>query len=246
MIARELRHAKRVLAITGAGISADSGLPTYRGVGGLYSDGKLTADGMKIEEALSGHIMKTRPDICWKYIYQIESACRNAKHNAAHDALVSLQSKFDQFIVLTQNVDGLHRSAGTKNLIEIHGNIKDLLCTSCGHEKTVTNYEGMKLPPKCEICDGIVRPNVVLFGEMLPTNAIFELYETMNKGFDAVISIGTSSVFPYIAEPVLRTARNNATTIEINPDDTEVSHVVRYRVRDRAISILPKLLNRLS
>ncbi|CAF4796058.1 unnamed protein product [Rotaria sp. Silwood1] len=233
-------------AITGAGISADSGLPTYRGIGGLYSDGKETEDGMPIEEALSGYTMNTRPDICWKYIYQIESACRAAKPNAAHQALVALQSKFKQFTVLTQNVDGLHRSAGTKNLIEIHGNIQDLFCISCGHEKHVPNFEGMKIPPKCDRCNSLVRPRVVLFGEMLPIRAVGQLYEIMDKGLDAVISIGTTSVFPYIAEPVVRAAQKNAITIEINPGDTEVSDVVRYRLRDRSINILPKLLKHLS
>jgi NAD-dependent deacetylase len=201
---------------------------------------------MTIEEALSGHTLRTRPDICWKYIYQIESACRAAKHNAAHEALVALESKFEQFTVLTQNVDGLHRSAGTKNIIEIHGNIQDLFCTSCGHKKHVTNFEGIKLPPDCERCGALVRPNIVLFGEMLPTRAVMRLYEIMDRDLDAVISIGTTSVFPYIAEPVLRAARRNALTIEINPGDTEVSDVVRYHFRDRAINVLPELLKHLS
>jgi len=201
---------------------------------------------MAIEEALSGYTMETRPDICWKYIYQIESACRAAKHNAAHEALAALESKFERFTVLTQNIDGLHRSAGTKNLIEIHGNIQNLFCTSCNHKKNVTNFEGMKIPPSCEHCGALVRPRVVLFGEMLPMRAVMQLYEIMDQGLDAVISIGTTSVFPYIAEPVLRAAQNNALTIEINPSDTEVSHVVRYRLRDRAIIILPELLKHLS
>ncbi len=231
-----------MLAITGAGISADSGLPTYRGIGGLYSDGKETEDGMSIEEALSGHIMDTRPDICWKYIYQIESACRAAKYNAAHEALVAFESKFEEFTVLTQNIDGLHRSAGSKNIIEIHGNIQDLFCTSCRHGKYVTNFEGIKLPPDCERCGKLVRPRVVLFGEMLPRREVWKLGEIMGKGLDAVISIGTTSVFPYIAAPVLSAARRNALTIEINPGDTEVSHAVRYHLRDRAINVLPELL----
>ena len=235
-----------MLAITGAGISADSGLPTYRGIGGLYNNEKETEDGMAIEEALSDHTMRTRPDICWKYIYQIESACRAAKPNAAHEALVALESKFDQFTVLTQNVDGLHRNASTKNLIEIHGNIQDLFCTACDHEKHVVNFEGMQLPPNCERCGSLVRPRVVLFGEMLPMRSLTRLFEIIDKGVDAVISIGTTSVFPYIAEPVLRAAQSNVITIEINPGDTEVSHAVRYRLRERAIVALPELLKHLS
>ena len=217
-------------------------MPTYRGVGGLYSDGKETEEGLTIEEALSGYTMRTEPDVCWKYIHQIESACRAAKPNAAHEALVALESKFERFVVLTQNVDGLHRSAGTKHLIEIHGNIQDLFCTSCGHEKHVPNFEGMKIPPKCSRCRGLVRPHVVLFGEMLPTRAVMQLYEIMDQGLDAVISIGTTSVFPYIAEPVMRAAQNNTLTIEINPSDTKVSSLVRYRLRDRAAVVLPQLL----
>lgn len=201
---------------------------------------------MAIEEALSGYTMRSRPDICWKYIYQIESACRATKHNAAHEALVSLESKFEQFTVLTQNVDGLHRSAGTKNLIEIHGNIQDLFCTSCHRSKYVTNFEGMKIPPNCEHCGALVRPHVVLFGEMLPMNAVNQLYKTMEHGLDAVISIGTTSIFPYIAEPVRRATQKNVLTIEINPGDTEVSHLVRYHLRDRAVIILPELLKLMS
>ncbi|CAF1461955.1 unnamed protein product [Adineta ricciae] len=245
-IADELRHAKHVLAITGAGISADSGLPTYRGIGGLYSDGKETDDGMAIEDALSGPTMRRRPDICWKYIHQIELACRAAKPNAAHETLVAFESKFPHFAVLTQNIDGLHRVAGSKNLIEIHGNIQQLFCTSCGHDIYVNSFEGMKIPPKCQRCGSLVRPRVVLFGEMLPIRAITQLHEFMSKGLDAVISIGTTSVFPYIAKPVVDAARNNAVTIEINPGETEVSDVVRYRLRERAAIVLPELLKRLS
>ncbi|CAF4543090.1 unnamed protein product [Rotaria sp. Silwood2] len=243
---KELRHAKRVLAITGAGISADSGLPTYRGIGGLYSDGQEVEEGMTIEEALSGYTMRTEPDICWKYICQIESACRAAKHNSAHEALVALESKFEHFTVVTQNIDGLHRSAGTKDLIEIHGNIHQLFCTICDREKHVADFDGMEIPPACSRCGGLIRPRIVLFGEMLPMHALTRLSEIVDKGVDAVITIGTTSVFPYIAGPVLRAAENNIITIEINPSDTKVSHAVRYRLRERASIALPALLKHLS
>ncbi|CAF1159118.1 unnamed protein product [Didymodactylos carnosus] len=244
--AKDLRHARRVLVITGAGISADSGLPTYRGIGGLYSDGQETEEGLTIEEALSGYTMRTEPDICWKYICQIESTCRAVKHNAAHEALVAFESKFEQFTVLTQNIDGLHRSAGTKDLIEIHGNIHELFCTACNHEKQVVNFADLKIPPDCERCGALVRPRIVLFGEMLPAPALTRLSEIMDKGVDAVITIGTTSVFPYIAGPVLRASETNAITIEVNPSNTKVSHAVRYRLRERAIVALPELLKYLS
>src|SRR5262249_35420370 len=94
-VAAELAKARRVLGITGAGISADSGLPTYRGIGGLYESSD-TEDAMPIEEALSGEMMRRRPDVTWKYIHQIESACRDKKHNAAHEALAQLQARYER------------------------------------------------------------------------------------------------------------------------------------------------------
>lgn len=243
LAARELARAKNVLVITGAGISADSGLPTYRGIGGLYSEGQEAEEGLTIEEALSSYIMRTEPEVCWKYICQIESACRSAKPNAAHNALVTLESKFEHFTVVTQNIDGLHRSAGTKNLIELHGNIHQLFCIACGYEKYVNDFNGIKIPPTCKRCRRLVRPRIVLFGEMLPTNALTQLSEILDKGVDAIITIGTSSTFPYIAQPVLRAAENNILSIEINPNETKVSDAVRYRLCERAAVALPALLN---
>ena len=244
-VAAELRGVRRVLAITGAGISADSGLPTYRGIGGLYEDA-LTADGYAIEDALSGEMMRVKPEVCWKYIHQIESSCRGAQHNAAHEALAALEDRFEQFTVLTQNIDGFHRAAGTRDLIEMHGNVHELYCIACGAEKRVPSYAGMDIPPSCERCGALVRPRVVLFGEMLPEPAIDRLYAMMEQGVDAVLSIGTTSVFPYIAGPVIAAARRGVTTIEINPGETEVSHLVRHRIRERAALVLPELLGRLA
>src|SRR5262245_57977679 len=139
-----LAGARRVLAITGAGISADSGLPTYRGIGGLY-DSTQTEDGIAIEEALSGEMMRSRPALCWKYIHQIESSCRGARPNAAHRALAALQDRYERFTVLTQNIDGFHRLAGSRDLIEIHGTVGELYCVRCGTERRVDSYEGMKI-----------------------------------------------------------------------------------------------------
>jgi NAD-dependent deacetylase len=242
--ARDLRNARRVLAITGAGISADSGLPTYRGIGGLY-DGADTEDGYAIEDALSGAMMRTRPEVCWKYIHQIEASCRGARFNAAHAALAALQDRFERFTVLTQNIDGFHRAAGTRDLIEIHGNVHALYCTGCGTERQVPDYAGLHIPPSCETCSALVRPRVVLFGELLPEAAISRLEALMEEGVDAVLSIGTTSVFPYIAAPVAIAARRGAPTVEINPGETAVSGLVRHRIRERAAVVLPLLLQRL-
>ncbi|MGB0211683.1 Sir2 family NAD-dependent protein deacetylase [Algiphilus sp.] len=135
----DLQKARRVLVITGAGISADSGLPTYRGVGGLY-DRDLTEEGIPIEEALSGGMMRTRPEITWKYIHQIESTSRGAGYNAGHKALADMEPHFERFTVLTQNVDGFHCDAGSTDVIEIHGNVHELHCISCDAEEWVEDF----------------------------------------------------------------------------------------------------------
>jgi NAD-dependent deacetylase len=225
-----IERAKRILFITGAGISADSGLPTYRGVGGLYDD-KLTAEGLTIEEALAGHTLATRPEITWRYIAEIEANCRGAGPNAAHRAIAAFEREKPDVWVLTQNIDGLHRAAGSKNLIEIHGTVHRLLCTACDYERPVNDYDGLTLPPHCPSCGALVRPDVVLFGEMLPQHALIQFSRVMDAGPDLVVSIGTTSVFPYIARPVWWARQHGIPAVEINPGSSEVSEIVTHRLR---------------
>jgi NAD-dependent deacetylase len=244
-VAAVLRNARRVLVITGAGISADSGLPTYRGIGGLYEN-KLTADEVPIEMALSGEMMQMEPQLTWRYIHQIETACRGARFNEAHRVLADMQDRFDSVCVLTQNIDGFHRDAGSRELIEIHGNIHELHCVKCSYGAWVDDYTGIEIPPRCPLCGSLVRPRVVLFGEMLPDAALDRLYRQFQLGFDIVISIGTTSVFPYISGPVQQAARAGIPTVEINPGNTEVSDLVQYRLRHRAAVVLRDLWQQLS
>jgi NAD-dependent deacetylase len=236
----ELARARRVLVITGAGMSADSGLPTYRGFGGLY-DRDVTEDGMPIEEALSGRMLRQRPEICWKYLGEIEHAVRGKRPHAGHQVLAHLAPRYERFTVLTQNIDGFHRAAGQPDLIEIHGNLHRLNCVNCPHELDVVDYAALALPPVCAYCAGAMRPAVVLFGEALPPRAIDRLEAVLEEGVDLVMSIGTTSVFPYIAQPVLMAAAMGKPTIEINPDVSEVSHRVRHHIRGRAGPVLEQL-----
>ena len=235
-----LARARRVLVITGAGISADSGLPTYRGIGGLY-ESDLTEDAVPIEVALSGQMLRANPAVTWKYLVQVESACRGARPNAGHVALARMANGFRSFTVLTQNIDGFHRDAGQEQLIEIHGNVHELFCTACARQWHVKNYAHLQVPPRCEDCHGAVRPRVVLFGEALPVAALERLEVAVRSGVDLVMSIGTTSVFPYISGPVEQAARMGVPTIEINPGESEVSSVVRVRIAERAATVLPRL-----
>jgi len=243
-VSETFKRARSVLFITGAGISADSGLPTYRGIGGLYEDSG-TEEGLAIEDALSGEMLHARPEVCWKYIHQVERACRGASWNRGHEVLAKLEERYDRVCVLTQNVDGLHHRAGSKNVIAIHGDVHKLACTRCRFRETVEDYAGLSIPPRCPDCSAIVRPEVVLFGEMLPRGAVATLERELARGFDLVVSIGTTSVFPYIAAPVVLARRAGRDTVEINPGTTGVSHVVAHRMQNRAAVALDAIWQQL-
>ncbi len=232
-VARLVLASRRILFITGAGISADSGLPTYRGVGGLYEE-TLTSEGWTIEEALSGAMMASRPEITWKYLLQIARTCSGAEPNTAHRVIAALETALPEVLVYTQNVDGLHAAAGSRNLIEIHGALRDLRCTHCRFGTTVDNYADLPIPPLCPRCFAPLRPAVVLFGEALPEAAVARLEDELARGFDLVFSIGTSGLFPYIVEPVVLARRAGVPCIEINPDETPLSGIVDIALRERA------------
>lgn len=246
-VAQAIEGAERILIITGAGLSADSGLPTYRGVGGLYNG--QTAEGLPIEAALSGPMLRRDPALCWKYLAELGKACLGAAPNAAHFAIAELQRRKPGCWVLTQNIDGYHRAAGSplERLIEIHGELAPLYCQSCGAEDPeLAEHLSRPLPPRCRQCGGILRPPVVLFEEMLPERAIASLYGELGKGFELVLSVGTSASFPYIVEPVLRTRQAGGFTVEINPSRSDLSELVDVHLQGRALDVLPRLLGHIS
>ncbi len=233
-----LRRARSVLFITGAGLSADSNLPTYRGVGGLYNDDR-TEDGVPIEVALSGHMLQHRADITWRHIRRIEEACRGATFNRGHEVIANLEKTLPRVWVLTQNIDGFHTLAGSRNIIDIHGDLRALACTACSFQTRVVEYSGLAKPvPICPLCSGVIRPEVVLFGEMLPDAKVARLERELREGFDMVFSIGTSSLFPYIVEPVVRARFDGTPTVEINPGTTDISRMVGYKLNAGAAEAL--------
>ena len=241
LIAKKLAQSDRVLFITGAGISAESGLPTYRGVSGLYND-TVTEEGVSIETALSARGFATHPEITWKYLAQIEKACRGAKPNAAHLAIAELEHHIPYVLILTQNVDGLHHKAGSSQVVEIHGSLRNLFCTRCNFKKSADSWESMSLPPMCPACGGMLRTNVVLFDENLPTSAVDRLHEELELGFDIVITIGTSSTFHYIAQPVLQAAQAGIPTVEINPIKTNLSMHVDFHLAMGAVQAMLSIM----
>ncbi len=237
-----LRQAKSILFITGAGISADSGLPTYRGIGGLYN-GKTTDEGIPIEMALAVETLNTRPEITWRYLAQIEERCRSAKFNRGHAVIAEMEKKFSRVWVFTQNIDGFHQAAGSRNVIDIHGDMHNLFCPNCLWRTTVKDYSRVKIPPLCPECNHIVRPEVVFFGEMLPEKKLRVLYTQLQKGFDLYFSVGTTSVFPYIQQPIFQARVSGKPTVEINPAHTEISDLVDIKLPLGAAQALENIWN---
>ncbi len=236
-IVRVLQKSQSILFISGAGLSAESGIPTYRGIGGLYNE-RLTDIGLPIEEVLSGQMVRENPELTWRYLAEIEKACRNATFNPAHKIIAEMETHFKRVWVLTQNVDGFHRMAGSQNIIDIHGDMRKLLCTKCGICMEDVDYEAVKMPPECPECAAIMRPDVVFFGEYLDQQKTQRLSAELASGFDVIFSVGTSSLFPYITQPVLNAVNTNTYTVEINPSDTMISSQVSVKLSEGAVKAL--------
>jgi NAD-dependent deacetylase len=234
-IAEILKKSGDILFITGAGISAESGVPTYRGIGGLYNQG-TTEEGIPIEMILSSIMIAKRPELTWKYLAAMEKTCRGARFNAAHRIIADEEKRMRRVVVLTQNVDGFHRDAGSTNVIDIHGDFRKLYCMNhaCSHVREAHSYDTFTIPPLCPDCGNLLRPDIVLFGEILPEAKVEKLQAEMDAGFDMIFSIGTTSVFPYIKYPVEWGSRKGIPTVEINPSTTDISDIVDFKISAKA------------
>lgn len=242
-LVRILQKSRSLLFITGAGVSAESGIPTYRGIGGLYNVDP-TEDGVAIEEALSASMLAENPALTWKYLAQIGLAVQGARHNRAHEVIAEMESRFHRVWTLTQNVDGFHRAAGSKNVIEAHGNMHSLSCTKCEYTVSIDKFDAIEIPPKCPRCGALVRPDVVLFGELIDGPGVERMQTELKTGFDVVFSIGTTSVFPYIQAPIYLAKSAGKVAVEINPSETTVSRLVDYRLAMPAGAALDEIWKR--
>lgn len=240
-LTQALRSVSSIGVITGAGISAESGIQTYRGQGGLYDD---PAEGDRTVEALSGPTLASDPDRTWRAVATVARQAIQAQPNPGHLAIAAMEQHVANFVLLTQNVDGLHQAAGSRNIIEIHGTIFRTVCMKCHDRETVDRafYESIEKAPSCQRCAGTLRPDVVLFEEMLPMTEVARMEEELNRAIpDLVICVGTTALFPYIVEPVLRASAENKLTVEINPEKTYLSPEVDFSLRGRAGDFLPPI-----
>lgn len=238
-----LSRVRTAGAITGAGVSHESGIRTYRGKGGLYDDPE---EGERTVEALSGATFRTDPGRTWRVIRDLLAQAWGARPNGGHLALARMEARLERFVLLTQNVDGLHAAAGSRNVIDIHGDVRRLRCEACGATRTVASPDDVATPPRCPACDEPLRPDVVLFGELLPLDRLARLKrEFYEETPDLVILAGTTAVFPYVAEPVLLARALGKLTVEVNPEPTDLSDAVDFSLRGAAGALLPAIADAL-
>ena len=232
-IREQIEKARSITVLTGAGISADSGVPTFRGKDGLWNN-------YRPEELASPDAFHRDPELVWQWYNWRRELIVQIQPNPAHSALVRLEERLSKFWLITQNVDGLHALAGTRHLSEIHGNIWKVRCTGC--ERVEENrLVPLPYPPKCPSCGHLLRPHIVWFGESLNPTDLRQCYTALQT-CDVLLIIGTSGqVYP--AASFGSVAKDHrAFVAELNLDPTPHSDLVDISVHGRAKDLVPELL----
>ena len=255
----------RVFIITGAGVSAESGIPTFRGKDGYWRN--LDPAKLATPEAF-----ERDPKLVWEWYRERRQRIRDAEPNAAHRAIVKLAQHADEFLLITQNVDDLHRRAGLANeeMVQIHGDIFVTRCSRCDFQFRRAGRGGSPEPPgaravqpqsgrlksiaptsendvnlpRCPRCDGLMRPGVVWFGEQLPRNELRRVENYLEDGpCDFVIVAGTTATFGYIVDWALRAIASAGELVEVNPEETPLSRFATQWVREPAAIALPRIVD---
>lgn len=231
--ARLLATAEKIAVLTGAGVSAESGVPTFRGSGGLW-------EGYRAEELATPSAFRRDPDLVWSFYRWRLRLLSGVVPNAAHRALVTLEANVPRFWLLTQNVDGLHAAAGSRAVVELHGSLQRTRCSLCSRRSPMLEIpqEGL---PTCWSCGGLLRPDVVWFGEMLPGRAMAAAAEAVGE-CDLMLVVGTSGVVEPAASFAHQARLRGASVLEVNLEPTPISTVARVSLHGRAAELVPHLV----
>lgn len=233
---KALKSARRVAVLTGAGISAESGVPTFRGKEGLWSK-------FRPEELATVDAFMRNPQLVWEWYLHRRELMSSVSPNPGHHALVELEDYFEDFTLITQNIDGLHRAAGSSNVVELHGNISRNKCFDCSRPFVgEIELESGRLP-QCE-CGGRVRPDVVWFGELLPADALNDAFDASARA-ELFFSVGTSALVHPAASMPLTAKRGGAYLVEVNLDPTPLSDIADCALHGKSGEILPQIVKKL-
>jgi len=235
--AEVLAGARRVAVLTGAGISAESGVPTFRGKDGLWR--KCKAESLATPEAF-----ERDPALVWEWYDWRRGLIAPVEPNAGHRVLAGWEGLFEGFAVITQNVDGLHAKAGSRDIVELHGNIWKLRCTREGTVEEIRDTPLPRIPPICPSCGSLFRPHIVWFGESLDPVVLDRAYR-VSETCQVMFVIGTSSVVQPAATLPLAASRAGAKIIEVNIEPTPLTPQADYFFPGKAGEVLPALDRRL-
>lgn len=227
-----LAEARSIFVLTGSGISSESGLPTFRGVGGLWRT-------HRVEELASPEGFHRDPRLVWTWYNERRAAHDRAQPNAGHEALVELERACGDFTLATQNVDSLHLRAGSKRVLELHGSLREARCTGCASRRPF-DATGLPLNEIEHQCGGRWRPDIVWFGEALPARAWTDAQNAAERA-DVILVVGTSAVV-YPAAALATHFNDRAFVVEINPERTAISDRVSCSIAGTAAGVLPKLV----
>jgi NAD-dependent deacetylase len=226
-------NSEKICALTGSGISAESGIPTFRGPDGMWNK-------YKAEELATPEAFAREPRLVWEWYQTRRHAVSRAVPNAGHRALAQWENLASSFVLVTQNVDGLHRAAGSRRVLELHGNIRQNRCVTCGHESAMEDITFDGRVPLCK-CGGMLRPAVVWFGESLPEEVLDEAF-TAVRHCDLLVTVGTSAVvYPAAALPHVA-LEHGIPVIEVNTQETPLSAAATVSLRGPAGEILPPIV----
>jgi len=228
-----IASSKRVTVLTGAGISAESGVPTFRGSGGIWRNYQVT-------DVATPQAFARDPELVWEFYNWRRDLISKVTFNPGHKALVKLERHVNDFTLITQNVDGLHKEAGSRRLLEIHGNLWEVKCTKCG-QLTMDRSLNMGKLPKCTKCGGLLRPNVVWFGESLDPDITHKAIEA-SQNCELMLIVGTSGVVQPAASLASQAKAEGAVVAEINIEQTPQSGQMDFVLTGPAGKILPMLV----
>ncbi len=231
-----LAAARRPVVFSGAGLSAESGIPTFRGEGGLWRNYRAT-------DLATPQAFQRDPELIWEFYDWRRDMMAACQPNPAHQTIAAMEKALPDFTLVTQNIDGLHQRAGSQNVLTLHGDVWRVRCTGCDYRGQDQRVPMPEIPPRCARCGELLRPDVVWFGESLPGDVLQAAWDVSSRAA-LMLVVGTSALVQPAASLPLLAKQNGATLIEVNPQETPLSPYADEVLRGPAGEVLPEWWHR--